>query len=543
MNFSATIKNAAWRALSASAHLRFRRALRDPAAAQTRRLQYYLRHNAQTAFGKAHRLGNVRDYPEFARRVPLSDYNSIAPWIERIRAGEANVLTRDCVTHLMPTGGSSGARKLIPFTSTLQNEFNDAVAAWVCEMFRHRPALMFGPAYWSVTPALNDVEPEPSAVPIGFATDAAYLCGTAARLINAVMAVPAQVRQARSIDAFRYATLLSLLRCRDLRLISMRHPSFFSLLLDSLQANWDRLLRDVATGGFDHTDDFPANARDQWITRPNPRRARELEAAGPCNPARLWPRLAVVSCWAHGPAEFAANELQDHLTGVSLQPKGLIATEAFVSLPFGGQHPLAINTQFYEFLAADGHVRLAEALEHGAEYEVVVTTGGGLWRYKLGDRVKVTGFLGKTPAIRFLGRGGNISDRRGEKLSEAFVAAAMRESFRHDSPAFVMLAPDEDSKGARYTLYVQGKSQPEWAVALDALLRKNPHYAHCRDLGQLEPIRLFRIADGAYEQFVRHEISQGARMGDVKPVVLSKRTGWSNVFTGAFADTAPSTDP
>jgi GH3 auxin-responsive promoter len=542
VNFSATIINAVWAGISAPAYVSFRRALRDPAAAQARRLQYYLGHNAQTAFGKAHGLENVSDYADFARRVPLSDYDSIKPWIERIHAGDANVLTRDRVTHLMPTSGSSGARKLIPFTPTLQREFNGAVATWVCDLSRRQPGLMCGPAYWSITPVLNEVEPEPSAVPIGFATDAAYLGGTSARLIDAVMAVPEQVRHAGSIDAFRYATLLSLLRCRDLRLISVWHPSFLSLLLDSLQANWDRLLRDIASGGFNHAGDFPANARNQWITRPNLQRARELEAAGPYDLARIWPRLAIVSCWADGPAEFAASNLKERLTSVRFQPKGLIATEAFVSLPFGGQHPLAINTHFFEFLEADGQIRLAEALEHGGEYEVVVTTGGGLWRYKLGDRVKVTGFVDKTPSIRFLGRGGSVSDQRGEKLSEAFVAAAMREVFGQSRPTFVLLAPDEDPDGARYTLYVQGRAQSERANTLDALLRKNPHYAYCRDLGQLRPIRLFRIADGAYEQFVRREISQGARLGDVKPAVLSKRTGWSKVFTGAYADTTLSND-
>jgi hypothetical protein len=532
----AGIINAAWGLLMAPAYMRFRRALRDPAVAQARRLQSYLRHNSQTAFGDAHHLGSVRDYKEFARCVPLSDYDSIKPWIERIRAGEPNVLTRDPVTHLMPTSGSSGARKLIPLTAALQKEFNEAVAAWVCDFLQGQPRLMLGPAYWSVTPVLKEAEPQPSAVPIGFATDSAYLGSVAARLIDAVMAVPQQVRDAQSVDAFRYATVLSLLRCRDLRLISVWHPSFLSLLLDSLPANWDRLLRDVATGGFHHADDFPAHVRDRWITRPNRRRARELEAAGSADPARLWQRLAVVSCWAHGPAEFAARDLQDRFTGVNLQPKGLIATEAFVSLPFGGQHPLAINTHFFEFLGADGQVRLSEALEHGGEYEVVVTTGGGLWRYRLGDRVKVTGFVGKTPSIRFLGRGGNISDQRGEKLSEAFVAEAMRESFGHERPAFVMLAPDEDAKGAGYTVYLQGKARPEWAAGLDAVLRKNPHYAYCRELGQLRPIRLFTIPQGAYEQFIRHEISHGARLGDIKPAVLSNRTGWSKVFSGAYTE-------
>ena len=58
-----------------------------------------------------------------------------------------------------------------------------------------------------------------------------------------------------------------------------------------------------------------------------------------------------------------------------------------------------------------------EKLRKGNEYEVVVTTSGGLWRYRLGDRVLVDGFVQKTPSLRFLGRPGNVSDLFGEKAS------------------------------------------------------------------------------------------------------------------------------
>src|SRR5437868_1782753 len=127
MQIPATIANALWSASNLPALLRFRRALREPQAAQQRKLRAYLTRNADTAFGQAYGLGAIRSYEEFVRRVPVSDYESFEPWIARIRRGEMNVLTREPVTRLVPTSGSAGARKLIPFTAGLQREFNAAI--------------------------------------------------------------------------------------------------------------------------------------------------------------------------------------------------------------------------------------------------------------------------------------------------------------------------------------------------------------------------------------------------------------------------------
>ena len=124
-----------------------------------------------------------------------------------------------------------------------------------------------------------------------------------------------------------------------------------------------------------------------------------------------------------------------------MQPKGLLATEAFVSLPFGAHHPVAIRSHFFEFIDPAGKVHTIDHLYENGEYEVVVTTGGGLWRYRLGDWVRVNGFVGKTPSLSFLGRKSNVSDQCGEKLSEEFVATAMQEVFCDHSPAFALLAP------------------------------------------------------------------------------------------------------
>ena len=50
------------------------------------------------------------------------------------------------------------------------------------------------------------------------------------------------------MDAFRYATLRHLLQADDLRLISVWNPTFLTLLLDALAANWGPLLDDLAAG-------------------------------------------------------------------------------------------------------------------------------------------------------------------------------------------------------------------------------------------------------------------------------------------------------
>ena len=126
--------------------------------------------------------------------------------------------------------------------------------------------------------------------------------------------------------------------------------------------------------------------------------------------------------------------------GVEIQPKGLLATEAFVTIPFAGRHPLAIRSHFFEFLEGD-RPRMAHQVEPGGIYSVVVTTGGGLYRYRLEDRVEVTGFVGRTPSLRVLGKEGHVSDLRGEKLHESFVAGALERAFRRRKIGFELGSP------------------------------------------------------------------------------------------------------
>lgn len=520
-----------WLAANAGGWWRFRAALERPAETQAAILRRYLATNAETAFGKAHGFSTIRNPREFQDRVPLAGYAEMEPWIARIAAGEASVLTRSPVRTLEVTSGSSAAAKRIPYTAAMQTEIRRAIAPWVFDLYQHRPRLALGCAYWSISPLQMDEEQDGGVVKVGFEEDAQYLGGFWKRLVDSTLAVPGAVRFLRDVDAFRYATLLFLLRRADLTLISVWHPSFLTLLMGALPSLWNDLIRDVENG----TKIVGRNLR------PLPRRAAELRRLAPDALTQIWPRLGLISCWGDGHAALHLDEVRRAFPGVEIQPKGLLATEAFVTLPFDGKTPVAIRSHFFEFQPEGSHERprLAHELEPGGVYSVVATTGGGLYRYRLEDRVEVTGFANRTPSLRFLGREGHVSDLCGEKLHESFVAGALARAFRRLGviPRFAMLAPDEDVPGSpRYVLYLEiaGPTPPSLATAVEEELAANPHYQACVALGQLAPAAIFRVEGAAFPRYLQHCRERGQRLGDVKPLALSSAPGWREVFPGSL---------
>jgi hypothetical protein len=524
------VKTLPWLAANAGGWWRFRAALDRPETTQETILRRYLAANAETAFGKAHGFSTIRSAREFQDRVPLAGYAEMEPWIARIAAGEAAVLTRSPVRTLEVTSGSSAAAKRIPYTAAMQAEIRRAIAPWVFDIYQHRPRLALGCAYWSISPLKMDEETTDGKVRTGFEEDAEYLGGFWKGLVDSTLAVPGAVRFLRDVDSFRYATLLFLLRRADLALISVWHPSFLTLLMAALPGFWDDLVRDVERG----------KVIVGRKLQPLPRRAAELRRLAPDALTRIWPRLGLISCWGDAHAALHLDEVRRTFPGIEIQPKGLLATEAFVTVPFAGSTPLAIRSHFFEFLSeGTERPRLSHELEPGGTYSVVATTGGGLYRYKLEDRVEVTGFARRTPSLRFLGREGHVSDLRGEKLHESFVAGALARAFRRLGVAarFAMLAPDEHPSGPpRYVLYLEteGPASPELASFVEEELEANPLYRACVALGQLAPAAVFLVAGAAFPRYLQHCRERGQRLGDVKPLALSTAPGWRDVFPGSL---------
>ena len=539
MSLSTTLAGVPWLAANAPGYRKFRAALDDPRAVQKQVLLSYLHRNADTAFGRLHGFSEIRTAEELQERVPLATYADFEPWIDRIAAGEKRVLTSSPVRALELTGGASSAAKRIPYTAELQREIRRAVAPWIFDLYKDRPRLALGCAYWSITPMALEEERRPSAVRVGFEEDGEYLGGFWKRLADATLAVPGDVRLVRDVESFRYVTLLCLLRRRDLSLISVWHPSFLTLLVKALPQHWANLCRDIAEGTLNPPEPLPPPVRDALLLRlrPRPHRAAELGWRSPDDLPRIWPNLRLISCWGDSHAALHLEELRRAFPGVEIQPKGLLATEAFVTLPYEGRTPVAVRSHFFEFLpegSAGERPRLVHELEMGGVYSVAVTTGGGLYRYLLEDRVEVDGFVDRTPSLRFLGKEGHVSDLCGEKLHESFVAGALARTFARLglAPRFALLAPDS----THYTLYLEKEELPAaLAGTLEEELAANPQYRASVALGQLAPAQVFRVDGDAFLLYLRRCRELGQRLGDVKPLALSPLSGWSELFPGEYS--------
>jgi hypothetical protein len=511
---------------------RFSRALKQPDAAQRERLFSILRRNANCAYGRAHGLARVQSVGDFQAALPVATYEDLRPWVERILGGEDNVLTSDPVRLVERTSGSTTAAKYIPYTAGLFAEFQAALAPWLWNLYTTHPGLLRGTAYWQVTPLARAPERTRGGIPIGLGAEASYFTALQQRALARVVSVPAEIAGVADIESNLYVTLFFLLRDRNLSLISVWNPSFFSILLKHAREWSGHLVRDIHDGEIRRVHLPPTIARKQLAS---PQRARAV--ANCLSEARirmtdLWPRLSVVSGWGDAEAAPEFQELEREFPDVAFQRKGLLATEGVITIPRAGVgNVAAIRSHFLEFLDDHGRPHMVHEVEQGAEYSVVMTTSGGLWRYRLGDRVRVTGFLHRAPLLEFVGKEDGVCDLRGEKLNPAFVGSILRELRRELllPVGFAMLAPSRTPE-AGYLLLVEHGAPEALATALDNRLRTNPHYAYARELGQLAAPRVVNCGANSAERYMERCIVLGQRAGDVKPTSLHRAEGWEDWF-------------
>jgi hypothetical protein len=528
-----------------------RSALEDPRSAQMKILQQIVTSNLDCAFGRTHGFASIRSYSDFAELVPVSDYEDVRNDIEHIRNGGDRTLTHDPVVFLEPTGGSSGASKLIPYTTSLKSQIAHATNPWIRDILGHRSAIRNGRSYWAVSPPSRTPENRSSTVPIGASHDLDYLPRPVASLIGRGLVLPRVVSELDDLDATRYVTLRSLLAAEDLAFISVWNPSFLTLLMNELDAWFGMLLYDLERGGISIAIEAPLRERLERDLPARPdaaaRLRRRFGSRPPTDLGELWTRLRMISCWTDGHAGRAVAAMRRRFPSVEVQGKGLLATEGVVSIPLI-KYPApvaAVTSHFLEFVPEMGGVPLlVDELEDGRTYEVVITTAGGLYRYRLKDVVRVEGHVRRTPMLRFVGRADAASDLCGEKLTPAFVERALSSAVEDTGvrPAFAVLSP-RWGEPPWYELCVElsalnGSTKEQIArlgAATEAELRSAHHYNLCRRLGQLGPlrVRLVRDAERAYE---RARTARGQRAGVVKPSALIADADWSDLFEEVVTD-------
>lgn len=437
------------------------------------RLEAIISANIDSQFGQQHGFSQIDSVEAYRSAVPVRDYGELEPRIQALLRGETSILTTEAVIAFERTSGSTGKGKWIPYTESLRIDFASALSEWLEGIACHIPSALEGKAYWALSPRFDQTTVLSSGISIK--SDGDYFPNDVGQALVDWLVVPASVTGKESVDQFFERSIDALLMEPDLSFISVWSPTFFLELDNRLKQR--RLVYNT------------------WKD--------------------LWPKLALISCWADAGSARWISRVRE-LSGVFVEPKGLLSTEGVISIPKGATRIPALfrGRHFIEFICLEtDEVFSREELVPGASYSVVLTTSGGLYRYRTGDLIEVIcNDVSDTIQIRFIGREGTVSDLVGEKLDERFVANVFVET---GSTGFLSVAEEFDG----YILWMPESGSVEQFIHG---LRANVYMAQAWDLGQLKPIRVRYLTTGWEGRYVERVARiQGCRLGDVKlPILL-----------------------
>lgn len=470
-------------------------------------LQRTLKRNEHTVYGQQHHFGAIATIAQYQNAVPLVSYEEIQPYIHRISKAESDVLFAGKALAFEMTGGSSGGAKLIPYTHESFVDFQHAILPWLHHTLSHY-AIHPQNAYWAISPVNRTVHQTEGNIAIGV-SDEHYLGIQSSHAL-----VPSWVAEVKSMKEWKIASLYWLIVAESLELISIWSPTFLVVLVEGITLYEEELAHLFLDGGTLAKHALSANhlayKRLQTYLKTQ-------------NTHDLWPNLKLISVWMDGSSKLYAHQLQAMFPSVTFQPKGLISTEAVVTTLDEDETPLLSEHGFYEFIDAQNQIVLAEHLTIDHCYEVVITTSGGLYRYKTSDVVQCMGYKHQKPILHFRGRKNRTSDLVGEKLTEEFVASVLQEIL-----GFAMLVPQHAHTPPYYQLIVDQKSEIDSSTlveSIEAKLHVNPQYAYARTLNQLASLKIRPIENpiGLYSEYM---LTQGQSIGDIKIPALSANTCW-----------------
>jgi len=311
-----------------------------------------------TEWGRLYDYKSINSYDEFANRVPVSDYEQLKPFIDRLRAGEQNILWPEEIKWFAKSSGTTSSKsKFIPVSNASLEECHfkggkDMISLYVnnfpdSEVFDGRGLVMGG------SHSITEVS-----------TDSYYDGDLSAILIQNL---PFWVQ-------------------------FMKTPNLNIALMDEWEAKIEMMAHE--TMQHDVTSIAGVPSWTMVLLR------KILEISGKENISEVWPRLEV---FFHGGVSL--DPYREQLR--QLIPSGKMhymetynASEGFFGIQdLSDRNELLLMLDygiFYEFIPVDALqdenpkvLRLSE-VEKGVVYAMVITTNAGLWRYLIGDTVIFT---------------------------------------------------------------------------------------------------------------------------------------------------------
>ncbi|XP_021612076.1 jasmonoyl--L-amino acid synthetase JAR6 isoform X2 [Manihot esculenta] len=525
---------------------------KDAERVQIETLKKILEENGSAEYLQNLGLNGRTDPEAFRDHVPIVTHKDLEPYIQRIADGDRSpVLTRKPITTIsLSSGTTQGKPKYLPFNDELTE--NTLQIYRTSFAFRNREfptgdgkALLF-----------NFSSKQ-------YKTKGGLAAGTATTNLfrsphykNALQTMefnccsPDEVIFGSDFHQSLYCHLLcGLIHCEEIQFVFSIFAHSIVLAFRTFEQVWEELCDDIRNGVLSSrvTDFSIRNAMSQ-VLKPNVELAELIhrKCSGLSNwyglIPELFPNVKYVFGIMTGSMEPYVKKLRHYAGEMPLVSGDYGATEGWIGANVNPKLPPELatfavlpNIGYFEFIPLGDNaeniftepkpVGLTE-VNIGEEYEIIVTNFAGLYRYRLGDVVKIMGFHNSTPELKFVCRRSLLLTINIDKNTEKDLQLSVEEAARllaQDKLELVDFSSlvDRSTDPGHYVIFWEINGEPTEEVlqeCCNCLDRSflDAGYITSRKINAIGPLELRVVRRGTFQKILDHYLGLGAAVSQFK---------------------------
>lgn len=488
-----------------------------PKTIQKKLLKSILKENKKTFYGKKYDFSSIKTIEEYQEKVPIITYEDIIEEIKRMRNGEQNVLCKQKVIYFATTSGTTSEIKTIPVTKERTKQLNQELVLWMFFVLNKFKNLLNGKLLYFAGPPFEGM----TEGGIVQGSISGYMATQRPWFAKQKIVVPPEVYNELNVDKKTKIISKLALQTKNISQIGFFAPIEAILFFEYIKNNREDLI--------------------EGIRHIKPKRAKELEKIKEFVPAKIWPKLKLINCIKSESQMPYINKLKELIAkkDIIVRDPGIYASEGRISLGITKHNRAGIivaTENFFEFaeLKKDGSFKkptTIDKISKGKKYKIIFTTKEGLYRYDLGDIIKVVDFKRKLPIIQFQTRD-NFMNITGELAPERQLIASIKEAEKKTKIKIkqYMYTPSisDPKKKPHYNILVETentineKKAKGLIIEIDKQLQKhiNDYKQMRNEFGRMGHPKLSIIQKNGFHKFDKKRIGNS---GQPKPIIISKK--------------------
>ena len=425
-----------------------------------------------TAFGKDHDFSSIKNYSDFKNRVKVQDYEGLRPYVDRIVAGEKDVLWKGKPIYFAKTSGTTSGAKYIPITKESMPTHIKAA----------KNALLFY---------------------IAEKKDASFVNGKMIFLQGSPV-----LETKNGIQLGRLSGIVA--HYVPKYLLKNRLPSWETNCIEDWDTKVNAIVEETVDENMSVISGIPS-----WVQMYF---EKLIEKTG--KPiAEIFPNF---NFFVYGGVNFEPYKnkfkslIGKKIDYVELYP----ASEGFIAYQDSQTEPgmlLQLNSGiFYEFIPAtefydENPTRISlKEVKMGVNYVIILNTNAGLWGYNIGDTVEFTST--KPYRIKVTGRIKHFISAFGEHVIGKEVEKALNDSIKETEiniSEFTVAPQVNPESGLPYhEWFIEFENEPEdleeFAAKVDASMQEqNMYYQDLIDGKVLRSLVIRKVKKGGFHEYMK----------------------------------------